>query len=104
VPKGCVSGTAAITHQPAEMNTSTVCLKAGARLRLILPGQGLDGWTPLRLTPPGSATVAYLTAPKDVLSAIVSPTGMTPFCLSTGTRSLESQVADSWQLCVTIRS
>lgn len=92
-----------ITHQPSEADTSTVCIKASARLWLTLPGEGLDGWTPLQVTPASAATVAYLTGPMDILEAIVSPTGTAPFCLSTGTRSLESQPAYSWQLCVTVR-
>jgi hypothetical protein len=103
VPKGCLSGTVAITHLPAEADTSTVCIKARARLRLTLPGEGLDGWTPLQVTPEGAATVAYTTDSTDILAAIVSPTGTAPFCLSTGTRSLESQPAYSWRLCVTVR-
>lgn len=103
VPAGCPSGTVAITHLPAEADTSTVCMKAGARLRLTLPGEGLDGWYPLQVTPGGAATVVYTTASTDTLAAIVTPTGTTPFCLSTGTRSLESQPAYSWRLCVTVR-
>lgn len=103
VPPGCPSGTVAITHLPAEANTSTVCIKAGARLRLTLPGQGLDGWYPLQVTPDGAATVAYTTASRVLLAATVTPTGTAPFCLSTGTRSLESQPAYSWRLCVTVR-
>lgn len=102
VPKGCQSGTVAITHLPAQADTSTVCITARARLRLTLPGQGLDGWTPLQVTPEGAATIAYTTDSTDILAAIVLPTGPAPFCLSTGTRSLESQPAYSWQLCVTV--
>lgn len=103
IPKGCLSGTVAITHLPAEASTSTVCITARARLRLTLPGQGLDGWTPLQVTPAGAATVAYTTDSTDILAAVVSATGTAPFCLSTGTRSLESQPAYSWRLCVTVR-
>src|SRR5262245_10825013 len=51
VPAGCRAGTVVITHLPAEASTSTVCIKARARLRLTLPGQGLDGWYPLQVTP-----------------------------------------------------
>lgn len=103
VPAGCRAGTVVITHLPAEASTSTVCIKAGARLRLTLPGQGLDGWYPLQVTPGGAATVAYMPASTDTLAATVSPTGTAPFCLTTGTRSLESQAAYSWRLCVTVR-
>jgi hypothetical protein len=103
VPAGCPSGTVVITHHFYEGNTSAVCIKAGARLRLTLPGEGLDGWYPLQVTPDAAATVAYTTAPTDILAAIVTPTGTAPFCLSTGTRSLESQPAYSWRLCVTVR-
>jgi hypothetical protein len=103
VPAGCSSGTVAITHLPAEAGASAVCIKAGARLRLTLPGQGLDGWYPLQVTPDGAAAVAYTTAPTDTLAAIVTPTGTAPFCLSTSTRSLASQAVSSWRLCVTVR-
>jgi hypothetical protein len=104
VPKGCRAGMVAITHLPAQAQTSTVCVKAGASLRLTLPGQGLDGWYPLQVTPQGAATVAYKPAATDTLAAIVSPTGTASFCLSTGTRSLESQEAYGWRLCVTVRA
>jgi hypothetical protein len=102
VPTGCASGTVAITHLPAEQSTATVCLRAGARLRLYLNGSGVDGWTPLAASPGSAATIAYLSAPKDTTVALVTPTGTTPFCLSTGTRSLESQPASEWKLCVNI--
>lgn len=103
VPAGCRSGTVAIVHLPAEAYTSAVCIKAGARLRLTLPGQGLDGWYPLQVTPDGAAAVVYMTAPTDTLAAVVTPTGTTPFCLSTATRSLASQAVSAWRLCVTVR-
>ena len=93
----------AVTRRPADTQNSAVCLKEGARLRLTLDGRGLDGWVPLQVTPESAATVAYTTEPADVLVAVVSPTGTAPFCLSTSTRSLESQPVSSWQLCVTIR-
>lgn len=103
VPAGCRSGTVAITHLPAEEYASAVCIKAGARLRLTLPGQGLDGWYPLQVSPGDAAAVTYMTAPTDTLAAIVTPTGTAPFCLSTSTRSLASQAAFGWRLCVTVR-
>lgn len=103
IPAGCSSGTVAITHLPAETEQSAVCVKPGARLRLTLPGQGLDGWYPLQVTPEGAAAVRYTTAPPDTLAAIVTPAGTAPFCLSTGTRSLASQAAYGWRLCVTVR-
>jgi hypothetical protein len=103
IPAGCRAGTVVITHLPAQASTSTVCIKAGGRLRLTLPGQGLDGWYPLQVTPGSAATVAYTSASPDTLAATVSPTGTAPFCLTTGTRSLESQEAYSWQLCVTVQ-
>jgi hypothetical protein len=103
VPAGCSSGTVAITYLPAEATPSVVCVKAGARLRLTLLDQGLDGWYPLQVTPGGAATVAYLTAPADTLAAIVTPTGTAPFCLSAFTRSLASQAVYGWRLCVKVR-
>ena len=103
IPKGCRSGTVAITRLPADTQNSAVCIKEGARLRLTLDGRGLDGWVPLQVTPESAATVAYATPSADILVAIVSPTATAPFCLSTSTRSLESQPVSSWQLCVTIR-
>jgi hypothetical protein len=103
IPAGCSAGTVAITHLPAQTSPSTVCIKAGARIRLTLPGQGLDGWYPLQVTPGGAATVAYLKAPTDTLAAIVTPTGTTPFCMSAFTRSLASQAVYGWRLCVRVR-
>jgi hypothetical protein len=94
-----------INHLPAEEADSTVCLKVGARLLpTLLQGQSLDGWTPLQVTPDSAATVSYTTESTDTLAAVVSPTSTTPFCLTTGTRILESQPAYSWQLCVTVRN
>jgi hypothetical protein len=103
IPKGCRSGAVAITRIPADTGNSAVCIKAGARLRLTLDGRGLDGWVPLQVTPGSAATVAYMAESTDILVAIVSPTGTAPFCLSTSTRSTESQPVSSWQLCVTVR-
>jgi hypothetical protein len=93
----------AITHLPAEAYASTVCIKSGARLRLTLPGQDVDGWYPLQVAPAGAAAVVYTSAPADTLAAIVTPTGTAPFCLTTASRSLSSQAASGWQLCVTVR-
>jgi hypothetical protein len=103
VPNGCRSGTVAITRHPADTQNSSVCVTAGALLRLTLDGRGLDGWVPLQVTPGNAATVAYTTEATDVLLAVVSPTGKASFCLSTSTRSLASQPVSSWQLCVTVR-
>jgi hypothetical protein len=93
----------AITHFAVETVPSTVCIKASARLRLTLNGQGLDGWYPLQVTPEGAATVAYTSNSTGILGAIVSPTGTAPFCLTTNTRSTESQPVYSWRLCVTVQ-
>jgi hypothetical protein len=103
IPKGCRSGTVAITRLPTDTQNSAVCMREGARLRLTLDGRGFDGWVPLQVTPESAATVAYTTPSADILVATVSPTGTASFCLSTSTRSLESQPAYSWQLCVTIQ-
>src|SRR5260370_35417377 len=83
VPKGCLSGTVAITHHPDETD-SAVCIKAGARLRLTLVRDPDRGWTPLQGTPRGVATVTSTTVPTAV-TALVAPAGTAPFCLSTGT-------------------
>src|SRR5260221_4443142 len=55
VPKGCLSGTVAITHHPDETD-SAVCIKAGARLRLTLVRDPDRGWTPLPVRPQGAPT------------------------------------------------
>jgi hypothetical protein len=102
VPKGCLSGTVAITHRPAETETSAVCIKAGARLRLTITVEGEGGWTPLQVTPEGAATVASTTDSTSIVRAIVAPTGTAPFCLSTDTTSATAP-ALSWRLCVTVR-
>jgi hypothetical protein len=103
VPKGCRSGTVVITHLAAETVPSTICIKAGARLRLSLDGQGLDGWNGLQVSPEDAATVTSATDPTGILTATVTPTGTTPFCLATSTRSTASQPVYSWSLCVTVR-
>ena len=102
VPKGCLSGTVAITHRPAETETSVVCIKAGARLRLTITVEGEGGWTALQVTPEGAATVASTTDSTGIVRAIVAPAGATPFCLSTDTTSTTAPAA-SWRLCVTVR-
>jgi hypothetical protein len=103
VPKGCRSGTVVITHLAAEAVPSTVCILAGARLRLSLDSQGLDGWDALQVNPDGAATVASTTNSAGILTATVTPTGTTPFCLAASTRSTASQPVYSWSLCVTVR-
>jgi hypothetical protein len=108
VPAGCPSGTVAITHHFYEGNTSAVCIKAGARLRLTLTGDS-SGWTwgqpPLQVTPEGAATVASTTDPTGTVHAVVSPAGAVPFCLSTGFTNPKSTVdpVEGWSLCVTVR-
>jgi hypothetical protein len=102
VPKGCLSGTVAITHRSAEAD-SAVCIKAGARLRLTLVRDPDRGWTPLQVTPQGAATVTSTTDPTAV-HAIVSPAGTAPFCLSTYTTSpYPTDELFGWRLCVTVR-
>ena len=77
VPKGCLSGTVAITHHAAETETSAVCIKAGARLRLTLVREPDRGWTPLQVTPQGAATVTSTTDPTAVHAiAVFSATFM----------------------------
>jgi hypothetical protein len=102
VPAGCPSGVVTITHSPAEAGTSTVCIRAGARLRLILVPEGTGSWTPPHLTPDGAATVTSTTDPTGNVYDTVTPTGTVPFCLTTDTTD-PTAVAASWRLCVTIR-
>lgn len=108
VPAGCPSGTVVITHHFYEGNTSAVCLKAGARLRVTLTGDS-SGWTwgqpPLHVTPEGAATVASTTDPTGTVHAVVSPAGAARFCLSTGFTNPNSAVDPvyGWSLCVTVR-
>jgi hypothetical protein len=92
----------AITHRQAETGTSTVCITAGARLRLTITVEGEGGWTPLRVTPESAAIVASTTDPTGIVHAIVTPTGTARFCLSTGTTSTTAPYT-SWRLCVTVR-
>src|SRR5260370_10475504 len=99
VPKGCLSGTVAITHHPDETD-SAVCIKAGAGLRLTLVRDPDRGWDPLQVTPRGAATVTSTTDPTAV-HAIVALTGTAPFCLSTSTTSpYPTDAAFGWRLCV----
>src|SRR5260221_7287892 len=103
VPKGCLSGTVAITHHAAETETSAVCIKAGARLRLTLVREPDRGWTPLQVTPQGAPTVTSTTDPTAV-HAIVAPAGTAPFCLSNDTtRPYPTNAVFRWRLCVTVR-
>lgn len=102
VPAGCPSGVVTITHSPAQTDTSTVCIKAGARLRLILVAEGTSGWTLPQLTPDGAATVTSTTDSAGNVYDTVTPAGAVPFCLSTDTTD-PTAVAASWRLCVTIR-
>lgn len=108
VPAGCPSGTVVITRHFYEGNTSAVCIKAGARLRLTLTGDS-SGWTwgqpPLQVTPEGAATVASTTDPTGTVHAVASPTGAARFCLSAGFTNPDSAVdpVESWSLCVTVR-
>ena len=108
VPAGCPSGTVVITHHFYEGNTSAVCIKAGARLRLTLTGDS-SGWTwgqpPLQVTPEGAATVTATTDATGTVHAVVWPTGAARFCLSTGFTNPNSAVDPvyGWSLCVTVR-
>jgi hypothetical protein len=103
VPRGCPSGVVAITHYAAWTQPSKVCVRAGARLRITLVTDPGWGWGPLRVTPPGAATVASTSAPPVVRDLVV-PTGLTPFCLATDNGSSLPDAPDfPWQLCVTVR-
>src|SRR5260370_28104314 len=73
VPKGCLSGTVAITHHAAETETSAVCIKAGARLRLTLVREPDRGSTPLQVTPPGAPPVTSRTA-RTAVHPHIAPT------------------------------
>ncbi len=103
VPKGCLSGTVAITHHAGETEPSAVCIKAGARLRLTLVREPDRGWDPLQVTPQGAATVTS-TTDRTAVHAIVAPAGTAPFCLSTDTTSpYPTDAVFGWRLCVTVR-
>src|SRR5260370_35308498 len=66
VPKGCLSGTVAITHHAAETETSAVCIKPGPPPRLTLVPQPDRRWTPPPVPPQGPATVTTRTDPPAV--------------------------------------
>jgi hypothetical protein len=101
VPAGCPSGTVAITHSAAGTETSSVCIKAGARLQLTLLPFG-TGWTPLQVAPGGAASVRSTTDAAGGVRASVTPAGAASFCLSTATTD-PTATAASWRLCVTVR-
>jgi hypothetical protein len=101
-PTGCQAGTVAITHRPSQPDTTAVCLKTGARLRLTLTAEGEGGWTPFQITPHAAATVTSSADAAGNVHATVSPAGTTAFCLSTATTS-DTAPSESWQLCVTIQ-
>jgi hypothetical protein len=103
VLKGCPSGTVAIIHYPGDWYESTVCIKAGARLRLTLTTGGIGSWDPLQVAPEGAAMVTS-TTDSTAMHAIVSPTGKASFCLSTGLMPASpTDPVFSWRLCVTVR-
>jgi len=102
VLKGCPSGTVAISY-PGQGDW-TVCIRAGARLRLTLPDDGYGSWAPLQVTPAGAATVASTTDSKGNVRAIVTPAGTAPFCLSTDLTPTSPTAPDfPWHLCVSIQ-
>jgi len=102
VLKGCSSGTVAISY-PGQGDW-TVCIRAGARLRLTLPDDGYGSWAPLQVTPTGAAVVASTTDSKGNVRAIVTPTGTAPFCLGTDLRPASPTAPDfPWHLCVSIQ-
>ena len=103
VPRGCPSGVVAITHYAGLTQPSKVCVRAGARLRITLVTDPGWAWGPLRVTPPGAATVASTSA-LPVVRGLVVPAGLTPFCLATdSSSSLPGPPDFPWQLCVTVR-
>ena len=103
VPKGCLYGMVAITHYSGDWGNATVCIKAGARLRLTLVRDPDRGWDPLQVTPQGAARVTS-TTDRTAVHAIVAPTGTAPFCLSTDTTSpYPTDAVFGWRLCVTVR-
>jgi hypothetical protein len=102
VPAGCPSGTVAITHSGAYTDTSSVCIKAGARLQLTLLPYGIGSWTPLQVAPDGAASVTSATDAAGGVRASVAPAGTASFCLSTATTDSALPTA-SWRLCVKVR-
>jgi hypothetical protein len=102
VLKGCPSGTVAISY-PGQGDW-TVCIRAGARLRLTLPDGGYGSWAPLQVTPTGAATVASTTDSKGNVHAIVTPTGTATFCLGTDLSPTSPTAPDfPWHMCVSIQ-
>ena len=100
---GCPSGAVTIRYQFNE-GDSTVCVRAGARLRLFLPDDGYGTWSAPQVTPGGAASVAATTYSHGNVSAIVTPASTAPFCLATTLVATVSTSPDyPWQLCVTIR-
>ena len=103
VLNGCPSGVVAITYHFND-GDSTVCVRAGARLRLFLTDDGYGTWNTLQVTPAGAASVASTTDSKGNVSAVVTPAGTAPFCLGTTLMAAVSTSPDYlWRLCVTIR-
>src|SRR5260370_31596616 len=66
VPKGCLSGTVAITHHAAETETAAVCIKAGALLRLTLVRWPDRGCTTLLETATVAPTVPSSSNPTAI--------------------------------------
>ena len=102
VLNGCPSG--AVTINYPGQGDWTVCVRAGARLRLTLPDDGYGTWSTLRVTPAGAATVASTIDSKGNVRAIVTPTSTASFCLGTDLAPASPTAPDlPWRLCVTIR-
>jgi hypothetical protein len=100
---GCPAGTVTIAYQgPGDWS---VCVRAGARLRLTLPDDnGYGTWAPLHVTPPGAAAVSSNTDPKGNVRVAVTPAGTSPFCLGTNLAPTSPTAPDfPWHLCVAIR-
>ena len=99
---GCPSG--AVTIKYSGQGDWTVCVRAGARLRLTLPDDGYGTWSTLRVTPAGAAAVASTTDSMGNVRAIVTPASTAPFCLGTDLAPASPTAPDfPWHLCVTIR-
>lgn len=103
VVNGCASGTVPVTFSGDE-GDMTACVTAGARLRISLVNDGYGTWDPLRVTPDGAATVASTTGSQGNGTALVTPTGTAPFCLSTDLMpAVSTSPVFMYRLCVTIR-
>ena len=102
VPKGCQSGVVSITHYVTQTVPSSVCLRTGAVLRLML--RSSDGHWGVLVTPKGAATLTSATGPT--VQYTVSATGSVPFCLSVSASPLSptEPVYPAWRLCVTVRA